>query len=246
MTPRHAVDPGPVMPLALDHLVFAARTLAEGVDWCEATLGIRPEAGGQHAFMGTHNRVFSIASAAFRRAYVEIIAIDPALPAPGRARWFDLDDAALQCEIARAPQLVHWVARCADIATARAAMLAAGVDCGTVEQAERATPHGLLHWQISLRADGHRPLAGAAPALIAWGDAHPTDTLPDSDVALAAMSVAGWPEALAPLLPVTIARAAAAASSTAPPISVRLASPRGVVTLQSTHPKGGPCTHMNR
>ena len=35
------------MTLALDHLVIAARTLAEGLDWCEATLGLRPEAGGR-------------------------------------------------------------------------------------------------------------------------------------------------------------------------------------------------------
>ncbi|MDE2095412.1 MAG: VOC family protein [Burkholderiales bacterium] len=226
------------MPLALDHLVLAARTLAEGLDWCEATLGIRPEAGGRHVFMGTHNRVFTIASAAFPRAYFEIIAIDPALSAPGRARWFDLDDVALQRVLARGPQLVHWVARCTDIVAACAAMRAGGVDCGGVERAERATPRGPLRWQISLRADGHRPLAGAAPALIAWDDAHPTDTLPDSGVALVAMSVAGWPEALAPLLPAGIARAAAAASGAAPPISVRMASPRGVVTLQSTRLEG--------
>ena len=226
------------MPLALDHLVLAARTLGEGVDWCVATLGIRPEAGGQHVFMGTHNRVFTIASAAFPRAYIEIIAIDPALPAPGRTRWFDLDDAALQRVLARGPQLVHWVARCDDIAAARAAMLAGGVDCGTIERAERATPRGLLRWQISVRADGHRPLAGAAPALIAWGDAHPTDALPGSGVALAAMRVGGWPEALAPLLPATIARAAAGAAIAAPPIGVRMSSPRGLVTLQSTRLEG--------
>ena len=37
------------MTLALDHLVIAARTLGEGLAWCEATLGLRPEAGGRHA-----------------------------------------------------------------------------------------------------------------------------------------------------------------------------------------------------
>ena len=235
---RCEVDVTHAMPLALDHLVLAARTLDEGVQWCAATLGIRPEAGGRHAFMGTHNRVFTIASAAFPRAYFEIIAIDPALPAPSRARWFDLDDAALQRALADGPQLVHWVARCDDIAVARAAMLAGGVDCGEVERAERATPRGLLRWQISVCADGHRPLAGAAPALIAWGDAHPTDALPDSGVALAAMRVAGWPEALAPLLPASISQTAAGTTIAAPPISVRLSSPRGVVTLQSTRLEG--------
>ena len=112
------------MRLALDHLVVAARSLAEGLEWCEASFGLRPEAGGQHVFMGTHNRVFSIASAAFPRAYVEIIAINPGLPAPGRARWFDLDDPALQRTLAHGPRLVHWAARCTDIAAAHAALLA--------------------------------------------------------------------------------------------------------------------------
>ncbi len=219
------------MTLALDHLVLAARTLAEGVDWCEATLGIRPEAGGQHVFMGTHNRVFSVASAAFPRAYFEIIAIDPELPAPGRARWFDLDDAALQRTLAHGPQLVHWVARCDDITAACAAMRAGGVDCGEPLRAERATPRGTLRWQISLRADGRRPLGGAAPALIEWGELHPIDSLAGSGVTLESMRVAAWPDALAPMLPAAVICDAAPA---APPFNVVLAGPRGRVTLQST------------
>jgi len=50
---------------ALDHLVVTARTLDEGAAWCEATLGIVPGPGGRHALMGTHSRLFSIASRAF-------------------------------------------------------------------------------------------------------------------------------------------------------------------------------------
>jgi len=223
------------MPLALDHLVVAARTLDEGVAWCEASFGIRPVAGGQHVFMGTHNRVFSVASAAFARAYFEIIAIDPGLPAPGRARWFDLDDAALQRSLAQGPRLVHWVARCDDIGAAHAELLAGGIDCGEVVYAERATPRGVLRWQISLRADGRRPLAGAAPALIEWGDVHPTDSMADSGVSLQAMRVGGWPAASAAMLPATIERDAAAA---APPISVALSGPRGLIILQSTRMEG--------
>jgi catechol 2,3-dioxygenase-like lactoylglutathione lyase family enzyme len=218
------------MRLALDHLVLAARTLAEGVDWCEATLGIRPDAGGQHVFMGTHNRVFGIASAGFPRAYFEVIATDPALPAPGRARWFDLDEAALQRSLAQGPQLVHWVARCDAIDLATAAMRAGGVDCGEPHRAERATPGGVLRWQISLRADGHRPLAGAAPALIEWGDTHPVDSLAGSGVTLESMAVAGWPDALGGMLPANIGRDA---MPSAPPLSVALSSPRGRVTLNS-------------
>ena len=192
--------------LTLDHLVIAARTLDEGVGWCEATLGIRPVAGGQHAFMGTHNRVFDVSSSAFPRSYAEIIAIDPSLPAPAHARWFDLDDASMQRQLARGPQLVHWVARVDDIDAARAAMLETGVDCGEVMQAER----GALRWRITVRADGRRMLAGAAPALIEWAGAHPTDALIPSGVRLEAMSGTG--SSLAAVLATPLGRVALNAS----------------------------------
>ena len=223
------------MSLALDHLVVAARSLAEGLAWCEATFGISPDAGGQHVFMGTHNCVFSVASAAFPRAYLEVIAIDPGLPAPGRARWFDLDDAAVQRTLAHGPQLVAWAARCADIGAAHAALLAGGVDAGALLHAERATPRGMLRWQISVRADGRRPLAGAAPVLIEWGVAHPTDALAESGVALQAMRIGGWPVALAALLPAAIECDAALAAA---PDTIVLSGPRGPVTLTSCPLKG--------
>ena len=219
------------MTLALDHLVLAARTLEESVAWCETTLGLRPEAGGQHVFMGTHNRVFGIGAGAFPRSYFEIIAIDPSLRTPQRVRWFGLDEAALQQALAHGPQLVAWVARCDRIAATHATLLAAGIDCGAIEAAERATPRGLLRWQISLRADGRRLLGGAAPALIEWGDVHPTDSMSGSGIELKTMRLGGWPEALAPLLAQQIERDA---SPGAAPISVVLSCPRGLVTLNST------------
>src|SRR4051812_6890957 len=61
----------------VDHLVVAARSLEDGVEWCRETLGFVPDAGGEHPLMGTHNRVFRIAGATFPRAYFEIIAINP-------------------------------------------------------------------------------------------------------------------------------------------------------------------------
>ncbi|MBC7730880.1 MAG: VOC family protein, partial [Bacteriovorax sp.] len=89
--------------------------------------------------------------------------------------------------------------------------------------------------QIGVRADGRRALDGAAPALIQWGDAHPTDSLPDSGITLEAVRLAGWPAALANLLPPPIEHIAAGAPATAtPPLRVRLHSPRGPVTLDST------------
>ena len=45
---------------AVDHLVVAAATLADGVAWCERTLGVTPGPGGRHPLFGTHNRLLKI------------------------------------------------------------------------------------------------------------------------------------------------------------------------------------------
>lgn len=178
------------MTAALDHLVIVAATLDEGVDWCERTLGITPGPGGQHALMGTHNRLFSIASAEFPLAYAEIIAIDPAAPLPERRRWFDMDDVALQERVRRdGPQLVHWVARVDDARAAVAALQAQGIARGEVLAASRPTPQGLLHWQITVRPDGQRLWDGLLPTLIQWGGVHPAATMPPSGIMLASLEM---------------------------------------------------------
>lgn len=177
----------------LDHLVVAARTLAEGVAWCEATLGVVPGPGGAHPLMGTHNRLLNIASDAFARAYLEIIAIDPAATptrATGLNRWFDLDDTALQADLAQpGPQLVHFVARVPDLRAARLALShePVSIDRGRIVEASRDTPTGRLDWQITIRDDGQRLFHGALPTLIQWGPAHPVDAMPVSGLHLRSM-----------------------------------------------------------
>lgn len=174
----------------VDHLVVLATTLAEGVAWCEATLGITPGPGGQHALMGTHNRLFSIASARFPAAYFEIIAIDPSATPPARRRWFDMDDAALrECVQRLGPQLAHFVARVPDAAAAVAALRAQGIERGTVLQAERAMPQGLLQWQITVRDDGQRLYDGTLPTLIQWGTVHPAHSMAASGITLEQLTV---------------------------------------------------------
>ena len=102
------------MTAQVDHLVIAARTLEEGVAWCERTLGITPGPGGEHPLMGTHNRLFSIATAQYPTAYFEIIAINTgaySARSTGFKRWFDLGSEALQRQIGQTgPQLIHFVA----------------------------------------------------------------------------------------------------------------------------------------
>ncbi|MFN3493372.1 MAG: VOC family protein, partial [Hydrogenophaga sp.] len=181
------------MKPALDHLVVAADTLADGVAWCEATLGVTPGPGGEHALFGTHNRLLKLQGETDPPAYLEIIAIQPEAT-PTRAadlkRWFDLDNPALQERLRdQGPQLVHWVARVPAIEASVQALQGLGIERGPVLQASRPTPQGLLRWRISVRDDGQRLFEGALPTLIEWGDTHPARAMVDSGVALTAFEV---------------------------------------------------------
>lgn len=207
------------MRLELDHLVVGAATLEAGVAWCETTLGVVPAAGGRHPLMGTHNRVLRIDSPRFARAYLEIIAIDPQAPPPGRPRWFDLDDPALQQRLRAGPALIHWVARVPDLDLACAAWRAIGLERGAALQASR----GALRWRIAVRPDGARLAHGQLPTLIEWGESHPCDTLPASGITLKALALGGVPAALAADWPsgVAIDHGVALAASLATPLGPR-------------------------
>lgn len=177
------------MAARVDHLVMAADSLAEGVAWCEATLGVVPAPGGEHPLMGTHNRVLRIATVDYPRAYLEIIAVQPGRQPQRATRWFDLDDEALRDALRRrGPRLLHFVANVPDLRQAGAALQAQGIDRGEVLQASRMAARGLLEWKITVRADGQRLFGGTLPTLIEWGAAHPAAGLPESGVTLHALS----------------------------------------------------------
>ena len=233
------------VPLAatLDHLVVLATSLASGVAWAEATLGVTPGSGGEHPLMGTHNRLLRLrtssdqATAQPGAAYLEIIAINPdaspALVAPAR-RWFDMDDLALRERVAlQGPQLVHWVARVPVLAAALQAWQQLGINRGEARAASRPTPGGLLQWQISLRPDGQRLFDGCLPTLIEWGPHHPTDTMADSGLTLQAL-VLQHPQA-AQLQAACDAIGLNAVVITDGParLSAQLGTPRGPLTLRS-------------
>ena len=221
----------------VDHLVVAASTLADGVTWCESTLGITPGLGGEHPLMGTHNRLFSIATAQYPTAYLEIIAIQSGAACAriqGEKRWFDLDDEAIQLSLEQnGPQLLHFVASTPQAAHAIEALADLDIDRGELIAASRMTAHGLLSWQITVRADGQRLMNGTLPALIEWGDVHPTQHMAASGVTLQSLT-ASWPDfdqlraayAALNLQGVDVLQGQANLTAT-------LQTPRGLVTLQS-------------
>jgi hypothetical protein len=149
----------------LDHLIFAAPVLEDGVRQLERRFGLQAQPGGRHRGLGTHNALLGLDQG----AYLEIIAPDPAQPPPATPRPFGLD--ALDH-----PHLAGWAVRCDDIDTRVAHARAQGYDPGDPVELQRATTQGtLLRWRLTPNA-----LAGGpVPFLIDWGDtAHPSTSAP--------------------------------------------------------------------
>lgn len=151
---------------APDHIVVSAVTLAEGVAFVEAALGVTMAGGGTHERMSTHNRLIGLGD-----LYLEVIATDPAAAPPGRPRWFDLDN------FCGAPRLTNWVARTADMA---AALALAPPGIGVPEEMAR----GAYRWDYTVPADGRLPFDGCFPAILRWHGRSPAEDLPDCGLRL--------------------------------------------------------------
>ncbi|HEY0821594.1 MAG TPA: VOC family protein [Rhizobacter sp.] len=164
------------MPVCrIDHITVTAPSLEAGSDLVHACLGLRPQAGGMHPRMGTHNLLLRLGDAMF----LEVIAVDPQAAAPARPRWFELDRMASD----DLPRLACWVARTDKLQTALDASHEA---LGLVEPMTR----GALSWLISIPPDGSLPLSGAAPVLIEWQtSAHPAASLPAVGCRLTALEL---------------------------------------------------------
>lgn len=218
----------------LDHLVVAAHSLAQGVQWCQGVLGVTPGAGGVHPLMGTHNRLALLSGGQYPACYLEIIAIDPDVtpqkPAD-QARWFGLDEPALQTRLQQSPQLVHWVARVPNLANALATCAAHGVHPGEAVRASRPTAQGLLSWDISVPHSGRPAAEGLWPTLIAWGEQHPCTTLPASGLALTRLELQHPGAASLNALWRDLGGAAERFTPGPAQLKAQLATPRGAITL---------------
>jgi hypothetical protein len=154
----------------IDHLVVAANSLAEGTDYISETLGVKPEGGGEHVAMGTHNRVVRLGEG----CYLEVIAINPSTPKPLHPRWFELDTEAMHERLRQKPRLITWALR-----TDRIMELAqeSVYPLGKVKPMSR----GELYWRLTLTENGQLPESGLIPFLIQWDRTqHPASSMPES------------------------------------------------------------------
>jgi Glyoxalase-like domain len=211
------------MTIHFDHLVVAARTLAEGVAWVESRVGVPVGAGGKHAVMGTHNRLLSLGPGRF----LEVIAIDPDAPPPGRPRWFELDTPSMRARLERSPALIHWVVRTDDIARAIAATAGGKPEVLSLVRGE-------ARWKIGVPASGSLAQSGTAPTVIQWESKHPSEVLPDSGCRLERL-VVHHPDAPAMLDALhhagLLPEEPVEAHHGAPRLEARLRTPRGIVEI---------------
>ena len=209
--------------VVFDHLVIAGITLAQAIDYVADLTGVAARPGGQHVAMGTHNAFVRLGD----RSLIELIAIDPTLPRPPRARWFDLDQEALATSLGERPRLITWVARTSDL---ELAVKAAKVDPGHVQPMSR----GDFRWRITIPDDGHRPAGGVLPTLIQWDvDKHPADGLPDDGVSLEQLAASHpSPEVMrAALAALGLGETLRVTYGVVPRLAAMLRTPRGLVTL---------------
>lgn len=147
------------MKTRFDHLVFAAATLEQGVQYIQDELDVSVPYGGEHPDMGTHNHLMRLGE----KTFCEIIAINPDAAPLSRPRWFGLDDPMMRASLRKQPRLITWVAATTDI---QAACDAASLPFGTPTWLSR----GDLRWQFAVPPDGSLLNFGMLPNIIQWPD----------------------------------------------------------------------------
>ena len=108
--------------LILDHLAVSGETRDAARAHIEEALGFPMQTGGEHEKFATHNHLMGLEDG----LYLEAISIDPNVPNPDRARWFNLDN------FSGTPRLTNWICAVPDMAAA----LERWEDVGTAVRSE--------------------------------------------------------------------------------------------------------------
>jgi len=167
------------MPNKIDHFAIGAADLSQGQTLLEQVAGVMVPRGSKHDAMSTHNCVCQGGAESF----LEIIAIDPEAPDPGRTRWFTLDDPQTQARLLERPQALCWVVGtdALDSIVSRSP-----VDLGEVVFFQR----GERTWRLTVPKDGSLPEGGLLPAFIEWSPGpHPSSGMQDLGIELTSVDL---------------------------------------------------------
>ncbi len=167
------------MKNVIDHFAIGAANLEQGISALQKQFGVEVPRGGKHEAMSTHNCVTKVGEGHF----LEIIAIDPDAPDPGRTRWFTLDDPGTQKRISERPCPLCWVVGTDDL---DAVVANSPVDLGEIVSLSR----GGRSWRLTVPADGSLPEVGLLPAFIEWSPGpHPSEGMQDLGLRLQAINL---------------------------------------------------------
>ncbi|MEO0362094.1 MAG: VOC family protein [Pseudomonadota bacterium] len=166
------------MTIAFDHIILGCLDLDAGAEALSALFGAPPAGRGVHKMMGTHNALWNLGD-----AYVELVAVNPEAPHPGRPRWFGLDDPATLARLEGGPRLLTWAVAGPG---AEAVAAAAPFPMGGMEAFARDD----LTWRVAVPEAGTPGLDGAFPLTIEWtGGLHPAKRLGDQGLRCASLAV---------------------------------------------------------
>ena len=175
----------------IDHFTLGTASLEAGQATLKTTIGVTVPMGSKHDAMSTHNCVCQAGNDSF----LELIAIDPDAPDPGRTRWFTLDAPTTQAHIAQRPRTLCWVVNTSDL---DAVVESSSADLGEIVDFQR----GDRTWRLTVPKDGSLPMGGLLPAFIEWSPGpHPSTGQQDLGIALKRVQLTHPdPEALRSLL----------------------------------------------
>ena len=212
----------------LDHLVIAAETLQQGVDYIRKTMAVEIPQGGLHQSMATHNHLMQLGN----NTYIEVIAINPNATPPDRPRWFNLDDALMRESLHRQPRLICWVINTPDLnTTINESMLQIG------HPTEFSRDN--LSWQIALTDDGRLLANGLIPYVIQWNtEPHPSNAMADPGCRLLSLDIyhnrPDWINSVLTSISADhLVGIHSLADSESPYLSASIETPRGIISMDS-------------
>jgi hypothetical protein len=151
----------------VDHIMWGARSLDEGIAFIESKTGVKAVFGGVHPNRGTRNALVSLG----KEQYLEILSLDPAQPGVRDERT----DALARMTT---PRILTWAAGTRDIEALDRRVRAAGFQTTGIAPGARAKPDGTtLRWK-TLALNGQD--SDLIPFVIQWdpGSTHPSADSP--------------------------------------------------------------------